>query len=188
VQANCVHVVLHHTQQGPHCKYTYGKNLVSLHKCVEQLHLSADHHCLCLYGCKFTPYRESALTFMTLSTILQGKQDTFREKCHPKLQRNARKHASSRHTNRRLCYGHSAVPQPKLRPNRTERLLSHVLVRPRRQAGERFVNEQALKPKCERQSARHRLLCTALPSATAPCSKDSTRSSLSIQSTAKYCV
>ena len=91
---------------------------------------------------------------MILSTILQGKQDTFRESCRPRLQRNARKHAGNRHTNTRLCWGHSAVPQPNLRPNRTERLLSHVLVRPRRRARQ-HVNEQARKPKCKRQSARH---------------------------------
>lgn len=92
---------------------------------------------------------------MILSTILQGKQNTFRENCHPRLQRNARKLASTRHTNTRFCYGHSAVPQPNLRPNRTERLLSHVHARPRRQAREGFVNEQARQPKCKRQSARY---------------------------------
>ena len=41
------------------------------------------------------------------------------------------------------------------RTEQKERLLSHVHARPRRQARERFVNEQARKPKRKRQSARH---------------------------------
>ena len=168
-------------QDKDHTANTLGvKILLSLHKRVEQLPVSAVHHCLCLQAFKFTPYRDSALTFLICSTILQGKQDTFRENCHARLQERSEACKIQTHKHTLLLW--------TLCGTTTEPKAERKDYFPTRNHDVKLVSgSSASKHTC--RSARDsqlvtQPLCTALPSATASCSKDSTRSRLSIQSTA----